>query len=108
MLADTPSFRMPKIFLREASWLFRASAAKGRVGACAAKGQTPPAKRVASGWTTDELVSWLVDQGLGRLEDTIRRLDIDGAVLSELRREDLREELGRSGLEAAKILSKLP
>ena len=49
-----------------------------------------------------------MDQGLGRLEDTIRRLDIDGAVLSELRREDLREELGCSGLEAAKILSRLP
>ena len=49
-----------------------------------------------------------MDQGLGRLEDTICRLDTDGAALSELRREDLREELGRSGLEAAKILSELP
>ena len=33
------------------------------------KGQTPPAKKNAAGWSVDEVVSWLGAQGLGRLED---------------------------------------
>lgn len=71
------------------------------------KGESPPTKK-AAGWSIDEVVSWLGEQGLARLEETIRKNGVDGALLCELTRQDLREELGCTGIEAAKILSRLP
>jgi hypothetical protein len=57
-------------------------------------------------FTTDEVCAWLKTENLGDLEEVITQQEIDGATLSNLDKDDLKEARIGSLLTRAKLLGK--
>ena len=75
--------------------------------AAAAKKKLPP-EAPASTWKVDDVIAYLYSIELGHVAESFRSNGVDGAMLKSLSVEDLTSELQLTGLQAKKVLGRLP